>query len=100
MSITVLQEKCDPKNALDKKLPYTAYLVEYTDKDNLLCYDIAIAGKAVDLFDHYYDKYKKDFTRLDQTKGTVDPRRWNDKQKAAATPPRKTRKRKKSNEED
>ena len=100
MSVTVLQEKCDPKNALDKKLPYTAYLVEYTDKDNLLCYDIAIAGKAVDLFDHYYDKYKKDFKKFTQSAGTVDPRRWIDVNKQKATPPRKTRKRRKTKEED
>ena len=29
----VLHEKCDPKLAEDKKLPYTAYLVEYVDKE-------------------------------------------------------------------
>ena len=30
----VLHEKCDPKLAESKKLPYTAYLVEYVDKEN------------------------------------------------------------------
>ena len=100
MSVTVLQEKCDPKNALDRNLPYTAYLIEYTDKDNLLCYDIAISSKAVDLFDHYYDKYKKDFKKFTQSAGTVDPRRWVDANKQKAAPPRKTRKRKRTKEED
>ena len=27
-------KKCDPKLAEDKKLPYTAYLIEYVDKEN------------------------------------------------------------------
>ena len=90
MSITVLQEKCDPKEALDKKLPYTAYLVEYTDKDNLLCYDIAIAGKAVDLFDHYYDKYKKGFKKFTQTEGRLSPSQWSNASKPkASSPPKK-----------
>ena len=95
----IIHENCDRKLADNKDLPYTAYLVQY-ELEGKAAYDIAVSTKAVEIFDHYYDKYKKDFTRLDQTKGTVDPRRWNDKQKAAATPPRKTRKRKKSNEED
>ena len=95
----VIHEKCDPKAADDRQLPYTAYLIEYK-VGGKSAYDIAMADSQVLLFDHYYDKYKKDFKRFDQTKGTVDPRRWRDKQKAAATPPRKTRKRKKSNEED
>ena len=29
MSITVIAEKCDPKAADDKTLPYTAYLIQY-----------------------------------------------------------------------
>ena len=44
----VLHEKCDPKLAEDKKLPYTAYLVEYVDKENgeeKTFYDIATCQK-------------------------------------------------------
>ena len=89
MSITVLQEKCDPKEALDKKLPYTAYLVEYTDKDNLLCYDIAVAGKAVDLFDYYYDKYKKGFKKFTQTEGRLTPSQWSHATSKPSPPPKK-----------
>jgi len=57
----VLHEKCDPKLAEDKKLPYTAYLVEYVDKENgeeKTFYDIATCQKQTDMFDFYYDKYK------------------------------------------
>ena len=56
--ITVLHEDCDPTLANDKKLPYSAYLVEYKKEDRI-AYDISIAGSQVLLFDHYYDKYKK-----------------------------------------
>ena len=52
--IQIIAEKCDPKAANNKKLPYTAYLVEYM-VDGKKTYDIAIAQRAVDLFDHYYD---------------------------------------------
>ena len=58
----VLHEKCDPKLAEDRKLPYTAYLVEYVDKENgedKTFYDITTCLKQTDMFDYYYDKYKK-----------------------------------------
>ena len=59
----VIKENCDPKDAQDKSLPYTAYLVEYK-VDGKERYDISIAQKAVDLFDYYYDLYKKDFVKF------------------------------------
>ena len=63
MGIKVLKSNCDPNDAADKSLPYTAYLVEYK-QDGKPVYDIAIGDKAVDLFDYYYDLYKKDFVKL------------------------------------
>ena len=51
----VLHEKCDPKLAQDKKLPYTAYLVEYVDKENgeeKTFYDITTCLKQTDMFDY------------------------------------------------
>ena len=35
--VKVIHEKCDPKLAEDRKLPYTAYLIEYVDKENGDC---------------------------------------------------------------
>ena len=32
--VKVIHEKCDPKLREDRKLPYTAYLIEYVDKEN------------------------------------------------------------------
>ena len=95
----IIHENCDRKLADNKDLPYTAYLVQY-ELEGKAAYDIAVSTKAVENFDHYYDKYKKDFMRFDLSAGTVDPRRWmNANQKAKEQPPRKKRKRK-SAEED
>ncbi len=93
--MNIIHEKCDPKLAEDKNLPYTAYLVQY-EVAGQLKYDIAVSSKAADLFDHYYDKYKTNFKRFDQSQGTVDPRRWMSANKPKEQPPRKKRRRKPS----
>lgn len=77
MSIKIVHENCDPEKAEDKTLPYTAYLVTYL-QDGKKTYDVSICNKKVDLFDHYYDKYKKDFIRFDQAEGRMNPKMWND----------------------
>ena len=63
------------EDANDTTLPYTAYLVEYK-KDGESHYDIAMSSKAVDLFDHYYDAFKKDFVTFKQAEGRVAPNLW------------------------
>ena len=70
----ILHEDCDPKLAQDKKLPYTAYLVCY-EKDNTgtLHHDLTVAGTQVEIFDHYYDKYKN-VEGIVWTQGVVSPR--------------------------
>ena len=70
--IRVLHEKCDKKLADDPKLPYNAYLIEYKEGEDHF-FDIAIGDKAVDIFDHYYDKSSK-FVNMVQAKGLVNPR--------------------------
>tara|TARA_Y100001973_G_scaffold23998_1_gene35827 strand:+ start:380 stop:673 length:294 start_codon:yes stop_codon:yes gene_type:complete len=82
----VIHEKCDPKLAEDRQLPYTAYLIQY-EVEGKIEHDIAMGSRAVDIFDHYYDKYKKGFKWLKQTGGTVRPNLWN-----APAPKRKKRK--------
>ena len=86
----IIQEDCEVGVATDKTLPYTAYLVEYV-KENKTTYDLVISGKAVDIFDHYYDKYKKDFKKFIQTDGRANPNLWPPKN---ASPTKKRRKRK------
>jgi len=78
MSIKILHEACDPELANDKKLPYTSYLVQYL-VDGQLTYDVTNCAKRVDLFDYYYDKYKKNFIRFDQTEGRINPKMWGNK---------------------
>ena len=93
-TVQILHEKCDPKLADDRALPYTAYLVQY-EVEGKLEHDIVISTRQVEIFDHYYDKYKQDFKKFTQSAGTVDPRRWiHANQKAKEQPPRKKRKRK------
>lgn len=75
--IKILKQNCDPKDAEDKSLPYTAFLVEYK-QDGKSVYDLAIGNKSVDLFDYYYDLYKKDFVKFTQSKGIINPKLWND----------------------
>ena len=83
--LKIIHEDCDPKLATDKKLPYTAYLVEYvkeveTDgkKADKTCYDITICQKQVEMFDYYYDKYKKGLKKWKQTEGQMNPKLWRD----------------------
>ena len=75
--IKVLHEKCDKKLADNPKLPYNAYLIEYKEGEEHF-FDIAIGDKAVDIFDHYYDKSSK-FVDMVQAKGLVNPRNWVEK---------------------
>ena len=85
----VIHEKCEKKVADDKKLPKSSYLVTYVAEEKL-SYDIVLADSRVEIFDHYYDKYKEGLQSIGWTMGTMIPRTWND----VATPPEKKVKRK------
>ena len=74
--MNILHEDCDPTLANDKKLPYNAYLVEYTKEDRI-AYDVTMGHSEVEIFDSYYDKYKKGFKTLKQSSGTIKPSLWN-----------------------
>ena len=82
----VIHEKCDPKLAEDKQLPYTAYLVQY-EIEGKVEHDIAMGDSQVEIFDNYYDKYKKGLKWLRQSGGTIRPNLWNQ-----SAPKRKKRK--------
>ena len=75
--VKVLHEKCDKKLADNPKLPYNAYLIEYKEGEEHF-FDIAIGDKAVDIFDHYYDKSSK-FVNMIQAGGLVNHKNWVDK---------------------
>lgn len=75
MSIRILHLDCDPTLAEDRSLPYTAYLVTY-EVDKKICYDIVTTNKKVDIFDHYWDKYREGLKGFKQTEGRVNPKLW------------------------
>ena len=83
--ISTLFENCNLKEDNNHKLPYTAYVTEYV-VDGETRYDICMAEKQVDIFDVYYDKYKKDFISMRQSEGRIAPNRWN------VEPPKERRK--------
>ena len=89
----ILYENCQPKDALDKTLPYTSYLVEYI-KDGKTKYDVSLGDKQAEVFDYYWDKYKQDLKKIDSTGGLVNPNRWDTSMlRSLNKPERKTRKR-------
>ena len=82
----ILNENCDPKVAQDPKLPYTAYLIQYADKD-VVKYDLTIGDSQVEMFDHYYDKYKN-VMGMTQSNGRANPKLWNAPKAKKPRPPK------------
>ena len=76
----ILHSDCDPTLAQDRSLPYTAFLVEYS-QDGMTKFDIVTAPKQVDIFDDYWDKYGQDFVTMTQTEGRANPKLWQDPNK-------------------
>jgi len=74
--IRILHEDCDPAAVDDKSLPCTAYFVTYI-KSGRKCYDLVMAGKKVDIFDHYWDMYRHDLIEFKQSSGTTNPKLYN-----------------------
>ena len=73
----ILFENCDPDKANDRELPNNSFLVEYkVDGDAASSYDIAAAAKQSEIFDHYYDRYKKGFVTMNQTEGRINPKMY------------------------
>lgn len=71
-----IHKDCDPSLAQDRSLPYTAYLVEYL-QDGMTHFDIVICNKRVEIFDHYWDRYREDLINITQTEGRVNPKLYN-----------------------
>ncbi len=91
-TLNVLKEKCQVADANDKTLPYTAYLVHYIENGQE-CYDIAIPQSQVEMFDYYYDKYKKDFKWFKQSEGIVNPKLWKNQQETTEKTNKKRKRR-------
>ena len=78
LTLNILKENCDPKKDNNSALPYNAYLVQYKigDKEETR-WDLAMAFKMSEIFDHYYDKYKN-VLAIVQSEGRVTPELWVD----------------------
>tara|TARA_B100002019_G_scaffold228508_1_gene201825 strand:- start:1669 stop:1923 length:255 start_codon:yes stop_codon:yes gene_type:complete len=76
----ILHQDCDPSLAEDRSLPNNAFLIEYL-QDGLTKFDIAMAAKRVDIFDHYWDNYRHDFVNMTQAQGRISPKLWGNKPK-------------------
>ena len=96
--MNIIHEACDPELAKDKKLPYNAYLVCYMGEDQVIKHDIAMSGTATELFDAYYDKYKKGFQWLKQSEGRITPALWKSKNNPDPEPPKKKVRKKRERE--
>ena len=73
--LKVINAACDPTLSEDKSLPSNANLVEYI-QDEVTHFDIVTCQKMVEIFDEYYDKYKKDLINITQTEGRINPKLW------------------------
>jgi hypothetical protein len=73
-------ENCDENAPKDKSLPVNSYLVTYHLDGKKIC-DIVICHKRADVFDMYWDKYRKDLKSIEWTDGTVSARLWGHKAK-------------------
>ena len=82
----VIKEDCDPNVDNTSDLPNNCYLVTYK-KDGAVTHDLVAAAKQSEIFDNYYDKYKKDFVFMRQSEGRANPKLW-------GNPPPKERKKK------
>jgi len=74
--VKFIHEDCDVALSNDTTLPNNAYLVTYVEGGQTK-YDIVQSIKVVDIFDHYYDKFKTDLKDIKQSAGTANPKLWN-----------------------
>ena len=74
--IKMIHQDCDPSLADDRSLPHNAYLIEYL-QDGRTMFDIVMAAKRVDIFDHYWDNYRNDLKNMTQTEGRANPKLQN-----------------------
>lgn len=78
----VHKKDCDPSEANDKSLPVNSWIVTYNDGEKT-CYDIVVAGKQLDIFDYYWDRYRDDKMSWKYTKGTISAKLWQGQQDAS-----------------
>lgn len=73
--LKIIHQDCNPELANDRSLPYNAYLVNYED-DGVTKYDLVLCNKKLDIFDHYWDKYREGLKSFKQSEGRINPKLW------------------------
>ena len=80
VTLNILKENCDLQKDNNTALPYNAYLVQYKAGEDETRWDLTMAYKMSEIFDHYYDKYKS-VLAIKQSDGRVAPKMWSDPSK-------------------
>ena len=75
-----LETDCDASLSQDKGLPTNAFLIEYK-LDGMTKFDIVMASKKSEIFDHYWDHYRNDLVNITQCEGRISPKLYNYKPK-------------------
>ena len=88
ITLNILKENCDPKKDNNTALPYNAYLVQYKAGEDETRWDLTMAYKMSEIFDHYYDKYKN-VLAIVQSEGRVTPKLWSQEPKTPSKPNKK-----------
>ena len=71
----VIQYNTTLDKSKDKYFTSDAYLVWYNVEGNEIL-DVTRSAKKSNIFDMYYDKYKKDLKRIEYGPGTINPTQW------------------------
>ena len=75
--LNFIHKECDRTLAQDRSLTYTSFIIEYS-QDGITNFDIVASSKQSEIFDYYWDLYKKDLINMSATEGRVNPRTWQD----------------------
>ena len=70
----IIMDNSSYENVCTKKAPTDSYIVKYLYKDKI-CFDLT-RGVRVDIFDMYYDKFKRDLKSIDYGQGILKPSSW------------------------
>ena len=73
--LKIIKENCDPNVDNNRDLPNSCFIVTYKVEDKEQ-HDLVVAAKQTEIFDTYYDKYKKDFIFMKQSEGRANPKLW------------------------
>jgi len=71
----IIQENCSPLDLKNTNLPYDTYIVTYFIDDRVY-YDLTRATKKSDIFDMYWDKFRKDLKGIRFGYGKINPKLW------------------------